>query len=711
MSDDQQSSWLSKMGDVLGIDPSESSAPQDESGSSETPESEKTPAEEEGSWVDAISETVSHTVETVSDWATGNSPTDERGQPPADGGSGAEAGQATSKQEDEEKGWFDRAADTVSEVYQDLTGDDEDEDEEVVDDDEEAAKLVAAEYASQEDGEEDEDDGETGWDQLTPAQQNAWTVLGWNAESWAHGPPPASSNKSWQELTDLERSAAKSLGYDEAKWDNETDELQYAWDNLTPTQQNAWAVLGWNRENWEHGPPPASAGKKWQDLSAAERAAAESLGYDEAKWDRQTAPLPESGWDALTPTEQNSWSVLGWTRENWDYGPAPPSSSKSWSQLSTAERNAAKSLGYDESKWDEENDVYPEPEQDGDALPTVAFAHTSSIDKSFKYISVDSVSICGKFAPKKGADREYTVTKDAFESAAKAELKTQLSDSIDVGGGCEISTGGAKAALGASGKTKLTQNLDVTFEIEITVIQVEFYDSTKKQKGTRIGPLVIATPSIVPKGGLSTEVDIAGIPGTLSATIAISISPNYGVIAQEVAEKLGLKMLKGAGGIAFGIIEAGYQTIVINYKHIIYRVNPDTVVEARDATVKAAMAGYKDGLLQTGGGSGDSTYTSALTVGAAQRAEIYRQLRDGSDVDWTELDAAVAAGVKEAISNGALSSAKAHFTSQANQACWNRYKSEYPDDNTATKMAVACALWGADYRRTAPSRVRRELKV
>jgi hypothetical protein len=58
------------------------------------------------------------------------------------------------------------------------------------------------------------------WADLTPAEQEAWNTLGWDAESWDEETNiPASAEATWDELTEEEQEAAESLGYDQENWD------------------------------------------------------------------------------------------------------------------------------------------------------------------------------------------------------------------------------------------------------------------------------------------------------------------------------------------------------------------------------------------------------------------------------------------------------------------------------------------------------------
>lgn len=58
------------------------------------------------------------------------------------------------------------------------------------------------------------------WNELTPAEQAAWAVLGWNASSWDDETNiPASDEADWDDLTAEEQAAATALGYDQPTWD------------------------------------------------------------------------------------------------------------------------------------------------------------------------------------------------------------------------------------------------------------------------------------------------------------------------------------------------------------------------------------------------------------------------------------------------------------------------------------------------------------
>ena len=76
----------------------------------------------------------------------------------------------------------------------------------------------------------------------------------------------------WSELRDRERAAA-ALGYSQRTWDNESGSERQpstenkSWDELTGNEQTAAGVLGYNRRSWD-GPQPDSVYKSWSELTS-----------------------------------------------------------------------------------------------------------------------------------------------------------------------------------------------------------------------------------------------------------------------------------------------------------------------------------------------------------------------------------------------------------------------------------------------------------
>ena len=141
-------------------------------------------------------------------------------------------------------------------------------------------------------------------------ERDAARVLGYKAESWnsTRFQQPASSAKTWSEMTDEEKSALLVLGYSAHGWDTREPHSSYKlWSELTDEERIAADVLGYKAAKWNNragqAKPPDHVWKAWTELTNDERAALEMLGYNQQLWDDENTPRPESyfkSWDELT---------------------------------------------------------------------------------------------------------------------------------------------------------------------------------------------------------------------------------------------------------------------------------------------------------------------------------------------------------------------------------------------------------------------------
>lgn len=152
------------------------------------------------------------------------------------------------------------------------------------------------------------------WSEMPKAVQQHWRALGWTPSSWeGHATPPLSVDKDWDDLSTAELTAAKALGYDYHRWENDPEDpftalpkwefepkkkssvalpaavvamKSQTWDGLTADQRGHWTQLGWRREVWDGGVgSPSSSTMEYSKLSARGQAAARALGYTEQTWD------------------------------------------------------------------------------------------------------------------------------------------------------------------------------------------------------------------------------------------------------------------------------------------------------------------------------------------------------------------------------------------------------------------------------------------
>lgn len=90
---------------------------------------------------------------------------------------------------------------------------------------------------------------------------------------------------------------------------------------------------------------PESAKKRWLDLTANERWAAETLGYSEAGWNENDDKLKPATyykmWAQMSNQELTALIILGFSQTNWDNSalPLPETAVTSWDGLSVCGDN------------------------------------------------------------------------------------------------------------------------------------------------------------------------------------------------------------------------------------------------------------------------------------------------------------------------------------------------------------------------------------
>jgi hypothetical protein len=155
------------------------------------------------------------------------------------------------------------------------------------------------------------------WSDMPRDVQRHWEDLGWSESPWSgNSPPPSSVDVDWDALSSRQLAAAKKLGYNFDRWENDPED-------------------------------------PFEALEA------------DARRGRSLVPLPQEivamkacQWHELGPVQQLHWRRLGWTQERWDgWEAAPASAYTSWSALGPPQQDAAKSLGYNEETWDADDDA------------------------------------------------------------------------------------------------------------------------------------------------------------------------------------------------------------------------------------------------------------------------------------------------------------------------------------------------------------------
>ena len=62
------------------------------------------------------------------------------------------------------------------------------------------------------------------WADLSSAEKQLWTELGWQQEQWDRNEAPPSTSKFWKDLNYQEQKAAMNLGFSQSIWDNFEDQ-------------------------------------------------------------------------------------------------------------------------------------------------------------------------------------------------------------------------------------------------------------------------------------------------------------------------------------------------------------------------------------------------------------------------------------------------------------------------------------------------------
>ena len=140
-----------------------------------------------------------------------------------------------------------------------------------------------------------------GWqDLVNRGHDEAYSALGWDDESWCgESIAPASSKKSWNELTEQEQLNATQLCLNEFNWDQNTLEvnpgpfpyimppLRYQqWSSLTYDQQQiATAALQYKEQTWNDIGTADIEKRLFDDLTDFQKTYAVALGFYKNTWD------------------------------------------------------------------------------------------------------------------------------------------------------------------------------------------------------------------------------------------------------------------------------------------------------------------------------------------------------------------------------------------------------------------------------------------
>jgi len=201
---------------------------------------------------------------------------------------------------------------------------------------------------------------------------------------------PASETSCYQNLTEAQQDAVRTLGYSISSWHVcknsscawpsgipvptapclevlgwfETSLYTRNWVDLTQSKRDALELLGWAHTRWMVMDYPLSYAQLWYELQPRQQEAATFLGYTVEVWERceKAAPcitrleLLENKWTALRWREmqqpfQDRLRELGYDEERWTNGDGA-TLTKAYVDLSDAEKISVRLAGYVADTWD-----------------------------------------------------------------------------------------------------------------------------------------------------------------------------------------------------------------------------------------------------------------------------------------------------------------------------------------------------------------------
>jgi hypothetical protein len=220
------------------------------------------------------------------------------------------------------------------------------------------------------------------WSGLAAEELKSAKVLGWDEESWNYGVPlPASSSKTWDQLTDDEGYAAarfylKGIGTKGVSKKKEISKAWFStWTNLTANETANLVILGFDQEMFDAGVMPITYAKPWSELSPSQQDALSSFNWTTVSWNTKkpsTSCKAESRGTGKEVCEGHGY-VHPWTceqqgcctfsmafkecRSKVGAEQCPPVKARSeewvarWSNLTRTQATAATILGWEKESW------------------------------------------------------------------------------------------------------------------------------------------------------------------------------------------------------------------------------------------------------------------------------------------------------------------------------------------------------------------------
>ena len=130
--------------------------------------------------------------------------------------------------------------------------------------------------------------------------------------------------------------------------DKEKKYYDVKWKKLPKEAREAAETAGYDQAKWDnHEKVHHLDDEWWGDLSSKKREALEVLGWDKHSWNDH---FKHYGWKELPELQQRAATVAGYTKENWWDGP-DHLKKKEWKDLTDDEKQGMAVFGWTEHEW------------------------------------------------------------------------------------------------------------------------------------------------------------------------------------------------------------------------------------------------------------------------------------------------------------------------------------------------------------------------
>eukprot|EP00931_Biecheleriopsis_adriatica_P069880 TRINITY_DN4369_c0_g1_i1.p1 TRINITY_DN4369_c0_g1~~TRINITY_DN4369_c0_g1_i1.p1 ORF type:complete len:676 (-),score=118.72 TRINITY_DN4369_c0_g1_i1:60-2087(-) len=201
---------------------------------------------------------------------------------------------------------------------------------------------------------------------------------------------PETESMCFQDLTEVQQDAVRTLGYSISKWHTCKNELcpwpqgipvpsaqcltvldwledtlfTRDWVDLTQSKRDALELLGWSHVRWQVMDYPLAYAKMWYELMPRQQEAARFLGYTAEVWERcekaapciQRLEILETAWSKISWVSmlqpfQDRLRELGYNEKRWTNGDSP-TINKDYVDLTPGQKVSVRLAGYVSDTWD-----------------------------------------------------------------------------------------------------------------------------------------------------------------------------------------------------------------------------------------------------------------------------------------------------------------------------------------------------------------------